>query len=145
MKIYEITESFDSQVQGEIIRATDSLFTTRATINNRIITVRASSYNEGNKKVWEVLFDSTKDGKTTVKKTGDRGEMQVFSFVIETIKELIARYHPDRIEFTSSKADENRTKLYTRMVNKIKLPGYHPAKIVIGNGATDFFTIERIN
>jgi hypothetical protein len=144
MRIYEITESFDSQVQRTIIRATESHFATRATINDRIITVRASSFDEGDQKIWEVLFTSTKDGKTTVKKTGERGELQVFSFVIETIKELIARYQPDRIEFTSSKADENRTKLYNRMANRIKLPGYHPAKVVIGDGTDDYFAIERI-
>ena len=145
MRIWELTESFDSQVQGTVIRATDSLFTTKATINDRIITVRASKYDDGEQTVWEVLFDSTKDGKTTVKKTGDRSELQVFSFVIETIKELISRYQPDRIEFTSSKADENRTRLYARMASRIHLPGYHPAKVVIGDGTDDFFSIERIN
>jgi hypothetical protein len=70
--------------------------------------------------------------------------MQVFSFVIASIKELIARYAPAAIEFASHKADGNRSKLYQRMLGRIRIPGYHLAQANSDpSAADDFFKIVR--
>jgi hypothetical protein len=141
-----VDESFDSQVQGKLVRATDDLFTTKADIGGRTIVFNATSYIAGRAGIfWEVDFsEKTANNGTTFAKTGGGGEMQVFSFVIESIKELIARYKPDAIEFSSHKADGNRSKLYQRMIQRIKIPGYHAKEMVPGE-VDDHFSIIRDN
>jgi hypothetical protein len=148
MRVKEITESFDSNVPYSIVRAGNNLFTTRAEINGRTITFNAAGnydYNGGSSTIWDIEFsEKTSQTGVTFGKTGNGGEMQVFSFVIASIKELIARYHPDVIEFASHKADQNRTKLYSRMASRIKLPGYTDAQLDTNNGsADDFFKFVR--
>lgn len=145
MRLYDISldESFDSDVAGKITRATNNLFTTEATIGDRRIIFNSSAYERGdNDTVWEIEFTEKKPGNTTYGKTGSGGEMQVFSFVINSIKELISRYNPAEIEFGSHKADGNRSALYQRMINRIKIPGYHAADTVSGEH-TDIFRIVR--
>ena len=48
--------------------------------------------------------------------------MQVFSFIIECIKDVIIDYNPDEISFSAEKKDENRGRLYQKLANKI--PGF---------------------
>lgn len=122
---FTLTESFDSQVNGKLIRATPELFTTQALIGDRTITFNAAMSIQNNKTIWEIEFiENALNRGSTYRKTGSGNEMQVFSFVFDSIKELVARYSPDEIEFSSDKSDGNRTKLYTRLANRIKLPGY---------------------
>lgn len=138
-----IIESFDSDVQGSLVRATNDLFTTRATIGNRDIVFNASAYEDkDNARVWEIEFTERSNGNMTYGKSGSGSEMQVFSFVLDSIKELVSRYHPDIIEFGSHKADGNRSSLYKRMAKRIQLPGYHLADIESGE-STDVFRIIR--
>ena len=141
MKIRDIilTEIFDSNVSGNLVRATSDLFTTEATIGNRKIVFNAAEF-DGNK--WEIEFIEKHQGSMSYSKTGSGSEMQVFSFVIESINELISRYHPDEITFSSHKADGNRTDLYKKIVRKIKVSGYHLSEIVAGQHA-DIFRIVR--
>ena len=143
---FSLSESFDSQVQGKLVRATNDLFTTKATIGNRDIIFNATSYASGMganaEESWEIEFTERTPGNITYGKSGSGSEMQVFSFVIESIKELIARYSPDRLVFGSHKEDQNRTSLYKRMAKRIKLPGYHLADIDSDN-YTDLFTIVK--
>jgi len=142
-----ITEVFTSNVSSEVVRATSDLYTTKATIGGRVIVFNASQYDDDEgKSIWEIDFtEYEKDGTgTTFRKTGSGGELQVFSFVIESIKDLIASYHPDQLTFTSHKADDNRTKLYQRMLNRIKVPGYHAAPIDSGE-YDDYFKIVKDN
>jgi hypothetical protein len=140
-----IRESFDSEVPYTVVRAGNDWFTTRANINGRMITFNAASYSTANGYNWEIDFsEKSSQSGTTFAKTGNGGEMQVFSFVIASIKELIARYAPAAIEFASHKADGNRSKLYQRMLSRIPLPGYHVAATANSDeSADDFFRIEK--
>ena len=141
MKIRDIilTEIFDSNVSGNLVRATSDLFTTEAIIGDRKIVFNASEF-DGNK--WEVDFIEKHQGSMSYSKTGSGSEMQVFSFVIDSIKELISRYHPDEISFSAHKAEGNRSSLYKRIVGKVKVPGYHLSEVVSGQHA-DIFHIVR--
>ena len=140
-----LVEVFTSNVPGQVVRATSDLYTTKAIIGGRTIVFNSSQYDDDEgKSGWEINFtEYEKNGTgTTFAKTGSGGELQVFSFVIESIKDLIARYHPDQLTFTSYKADENRTKLYQRMLNRIKVPGYHAAPLESGE-YDDYFKIVK--
>jgi hypothetical protein len=142
-----IIESFNSNVSGQVVRATSDLYTTKATIGGRTIVFNSSQYdNDEGKSVWEIDFTEyeKKGTGTTYKKTGSGSGLQVFSFVVQSIKELIAIYHPDQLTFTSHKADDNRTKLYQRMVSRIKVPGYHAAPVDSGE-YDDYFKIVKDN
>ena len=147
MRANELIEAFTSQVPMQIIRASDDLFTTRAEINGRFISVNCASYEDNvGRKIWEVEF-SEKDKNqvgSTFAKTGSGGEMQVFSFVISSLKELISRYDPDEITFSSYKADGNRTHLYQRMLTKIKIPGYSHSVITDHGTSNDYFSIAKV-
>ena len=144
-----ITEVFTSNVSSEVVRATPDLYTTKATIGGRVIVFNAAQFeNEHGESIWEIDFvEYEKNGiDATFGKTGSGSELQVFSFVIESIKDLIATYHPDELIFTSSKADKNRTKLYQRMMNRVKVPGYHAAPVYVsGEYADDYFKIVKDN
>ena len=142
-----INEVFTSNVSGELVRSTSDLYTTKARIGGRTIVFNAAQYDDDEgKSGWEIDFvEYVRNGLgTTFGKTGSGGELQVFSFVIESIKDLIATYHPDQLTFTSHKADNNRTKLYQRMLNRIKVPGYHAAPVDSGD-YDDYFKIVKDN
>lgn len=132
MKISDITESFDSNVHGKLIKATNNVFSTRAKIGNRDIVFSATSYNPTGDNIWEIEFVEKGIHGSTHGKSGSGNELQVFSFVIESTELLIAKYKPSEIQFTSHKADGNRSSLYTRLVKRIKIPGYHVADIESG-------------
>jgi hypothetical protein len=145
MRLYDINldESFDSDVAGKITRATSNTFTTEATIGDRRIIFNALAYSRGeNDTVWEIEFTEKKPGNITYGKSGSGNEMQVFSFVINSAKELISRYSPAEIEFGSHKADGNRSALYQRLINRVKMPGYHVADTT-SDTHTDVFRIVR--
>jgi len=147
MKIVEITESFTSSVDSTLVRATRDLFTRNAVIGNRSIVFNAARYSSSkhdNADIWEIEFIQKTPGRVSYSKTGAGNEMQVFSFVIECMRELIARYSPSRIEFSSHQDDKNRTRLYAKMLQKIRVNGYTPAEI-FSSGNTDFFALDRID
>lgn len=141
-----IVEAFTSQVPFNVVRATNELFTTKATIGERDIVFNAQGNEEGTQGavVWEVDFYEKTPGNMTFGKTGSGGEMQVFSFVIDSLKELAARYHPDTIRFSSHKADENRTKLYQRMLGKIAPSLGYQLTDVESSGSDDIFVIKKV-
>ena len=143
-----VTEVFTSNVSGELVRATSDLYTTKARIGGRTIVFNAAQFeNDYGESVWEIDFvEYEKNGiGATFGKTGSGSELQVFSFVIESIKDLIATYHPDELIFTSSKADKNRSKLYQRMLNRVKVSGYHAEPIEHGEYYDDYFKIVKDN
>jgi hypothetical protein len=141
-----INEAFDSQVPYNVVRASNDLFTTRATIGDRDVVFNSQGNTEGAQGtvVWEVDFYEKTPGNMTFSKSGSGSELQVFSFVINSLKELAARYHPDTIRFSSHKADENRTKLYQRMLTKIAPGlGYQLTDVESG-GSDDIFVIKKV-
>jgi len=143
-----ITEAFDSIVPYEVTRATNDLFTTRAEINNRNIIFNAQGNDEGNgfesNVVWEVDFYEKTPGNMSFGLTGAGGEMKVFSFIIDSLKELKARYSPETIRFTSHKADGNRTKLYQRMIDKIAPSIGYKLSDIKSSTADDVFVLTSV-
>lgn len=130
MKLSEITESFDSKVPYTVVRASNDSFITKAYIGNRTIMFTANMIETGLDiepiYSWEIEFlEKSTNWDYTYSKTGSGSELQVFSFIIDSIKELIERYRPDEIQFASENTDENRSSVYSRLANKIKIPGYH--------------------
>lgn len=145
MKISDflVTESLDSDVSGTIIRATNDLFTVSANIAGRKIVFNASSYEDDNgATTWEIEFIEKTPGSATYGKSGSGGELKVFSFVITCIKELVSRYRPDVITFSSHKADSNRTSLYSKLMKRVSIPGYVADEVISDNHA-DIFRIVR--
>lgn len=143
MKISDVLfEVFNTDVPGKLVKRTADTFITKAWIGNREI--KFTAY--GNHDEWEIIFtEKTPTGGYTFKKTGSGNELQVFSFVLESLKLFIEMYSPGTITFTSDASDENRTGLYTMMSRKVKIPGY---KVKITNnpgGRFDEFTIYRVD
>jgi hypothetical protein len=141
MKATEIlNEVFDSNVPGKVVKKTASSFITKATIGNRDIKFQAA----GHAGDWEVDFieQSPKRGDT-FGKSGSGNELQVFSFVIESLELFISLYSPAQVMFTSDKSDTNRTKLYKRMSKRVKIPGYHIEIADRGSAGYDIFKIIR--
>lgn len=131
----EVFESFDSNIKAQLIQSAPNLFITRAEIGGRTVEFQASlnvlepmDDIEPPINCAEIIFVERTPGNMTFSKTGSGSEMQVFSFVIESIKELIKRYSPDEISFSADKADGNRGSLYKRMLARIKMPGYAMAE-----------------
>lgn len=123
MKAIEVlNEIFNSDVPGKVTKRTATVFQTRATIGERDIIFDG----EGRDGEWEIAFTENhpKTG-STFGKTGSGNELQVFSFVLESLQLLISVYAPALVEFTSEKSDGNRTQLYSRIAKKVKIPGYH--------------------
>lgn len=129
-----LSEAFDSDVKGKLIKRTNDLFITQATIGNRIIRFQADYYNGE----WGIAFVEKGPKGDTFGKSGSGKEMQVFSFVIESLRLLIAIYTPETIYFTSDKSDTNRSKLYRRIAARIKLPGYH-LEVGASSGYDEFY------
>lgn len=139
-----LPESFDSNIPGTLVRATADTFTKQASIGGRKIVFRAQSYDTGaqSEEAWSVEFIEKMAGSSTFGKTGSGSEMQVFAFVIESVKELVSRYKPAEITFASHKEDGNRSSLYKRMISRISIPGYILSG-VDSDAYTDTFRIVR--
>lgn len=138
MKAIEIlNEVFDSNVQGRMTKRTATMFQTEADIGGRKIVFSAVD----NGQYWEVQFTEKSSKGTTFSKTGSGNEMQVFSFVLESLKLFGSLYNPEEIQFTSDQSDGNRTSLYKRIFKR--MPGY-TMEVIPGSG-TDTFRFVRQN
>ena len=149
MKINEIIcEAFDSDIDYTVVRATNDLFTTKAVINGRTIVFNAQANEEGMEEipeiVWEVDFYEKAPGKMTYGKSGSGGEMRVFSFVLSSLKELAARYSAETIRFSSHRADENRTKLYHRMISRMAPSLGFKLVDVMSSSTDDIFVLKKV-
>ncbi len=112
MKLIEI---FNSKIEPASSSATQRVVKTSATINDRKITVFLTCFGTDN--IWTLSFAEGKD-HDLIHKTGSGGEFQVFSFIKDTLLNFIKSHKPSGIRFTASKADENRGKLYARMLKR---------------------------
>ena len=136
-------ESFDSNVESNTEYASNGIFKKRAIIGDREIFFTANcGYND----TWDIEFSekSLNGNRFEYKfgKTGSGNEMQVFAFVIDSVKELVSRYYPNRIEFSAATEDGSRSSLYSRLLKKIKIPKYHVEDELRLPSATHF-AIER--
>lgn len=148
MKIYElIKESFTSKVPYEVRHESSNLFSTRAEIAGRVIVFTAEAQQVGMESkpeiAWNVDFVERRDGGITFKKTGSGAELQVFSFVLDSIRELIARYSPDLIKFESYKEDGNRSDLYSRMIRRLSTGYGYKLDRIDDNEHNDVFVLRR--
>lgn len=143
VKKLQTDEAFTSNVPYTVVRSTNDLFTTKATIGNRVIVFNAGSNEEGPDIVWEVIFYEKRTGNMTYAKSGAGNEMKVFSFVIRSLEELAARYHPSQIRFSSHRADKNRTSLYQRMISKIAPKLGYQLSDIVSSAADDIFILDR--
>lgn len=127
-----LLELFDSKPAYDVVRADKYKFITKQTINGRKIIFVGDLSDEGadadiefkeiDKSENEKLYHS----KGTYALTGSGGEMQVFSMVGNSIKELVDRYSPTKIFFTAEKEGEGSTKradVYEKLLKKY-LPDY---------------------
>lgn len=137
-----LNEAFDTTISYQVDRATNDEFITSAVIGNREIVYGGEENRDG---VWQIAFLERKisdSSSGTFSKSGSGNEFSVFSFVIESTKQLISRYRPKEIRFTSEKTDENRTSLYTKLLKKFPIEGY--TFVGVNNkGIDDEFIIKR--
>ena len=125
----KLDEVLNSQVPYLVVDNEEHLFSTKAHIGNRDIFFSARKDNKD--PIWSIQFS---EKPTSVKanskthnhfdKTGSGNELQVFSFVTSSIKDFISRYKPTQVNFLSSNADGNRSKLYLRLAKRVQIPGY---------------------
>ena len=150
-----LSEAFDSSVQSEIVSQNSEEFTTSANIGNRTIIFQARNFGKDG---WYISFVEKgpktrtwidkippKTDRESYKATGSGNQMQVFSFVIQSIRTLIESYDPERIVFTSMK-EGNRADLYAKMISRIQVPGYKlNAAATRENSDKKIFVIDKVD
>jgi len=117
-----LSEILNSRVKYTVTKETAKIFATRAEIGGRDIQFLA--VNDGDQG-WSIDFAEVdiKDGKDLGHKYGrtqSGSELQVFSMIIDSLKEFESRYHPTMITFTADKDGDSdtRAKLYRRLADK---------------------------
>lgn len=88
-----------------------------------------ADYNNITETTVDVVFGMEGDNMTSKSRygiTGNGNAMTTFATVIDIIKTYAWRERPH--QFMMSAAEPSRVKLYKRMVNAIKIPGYGPAE-----------------
>lgn len=124
-----VKEALDKPTDWQIVKHEDDRFTASFMSNGRKIIFDAEP-DYRNKDIWEIGFEERKETikfqghqqyNTTIKKSGSGKEFEVFATVKAIIDEFIKLYNPKQIEISSFKGEENRGKLYARMI-KNNLP-----------------------
>jgi hypothetical protein len=124
MKIFEL---LDTKVPYEVVLHTANSFWARSEIGGREIEFRAVKNDEGDG--WEIMFAertpsrTTKDGvhmrpTLSYAATGKGHALTVGTMVVDSLKEFIARYKPQSIDFTAEKSEPAREKIYARAMSK---------------------------
>lgn len=145
MRLYEfLPEAFDTPVQGQVVRATADHFDTRAQIGNELVTFTSHIYTDENQQsVADVLFGVKTGRGVTYGKTGSGNQMAIFTFVLESLGDMAARYQPDVITFDSAQEDRSRTTVYQRLIQRFAPKiGYHLESLTPGSGY-DYFILKR--
>lgn len=151
----ELAEAFDSTVQSQITAQTPQQFQTVAKIGDRVIIFNAVkeeheswgvSFIEKSKKARDITdWIPPKSDRETYKVTGSGNQMQVFSFVIQSIQKFLSLYHPNRMVFTALK-EGNRAVLYGKLLSRVKLSGYKlNAEATRENNDKKIFVIDKVN
>lgn len=141
----KLTEILDSHVRARERVVEPHLFSTMAPIGGRNIYFSAANTNSKDN-IWTIQFsERTAQGLKGVThnygNTGGGHELEVFSFVLNSLRSFTHLYNPDEITFLSSLAD-NRSALYSKLVQKVTLPGYS-FEGVRDVGNFDEFTIVK--
>lgn len=137
-----ISELLNTKCHYSIVRASDDIFKTTAEINGRTIVFTAEAYDDDK---WEIAFSEvSKSGKFTFGLSKSGGELEVFSMVRDSIKELIQRYHPRAFFFTADSGKEDteeknsRAELYKRLSKRFVPSGYTYSVKTISTGCDEF-------
>jgi len=139
-----INEILDRKVKYTVMKDSDSQFKAQAKINGRDIVFYAEETWHG---IWEVAFGEKTDDAfdITYKKTGNGGELEVFSMVKELTLEMIKKHDPKKITFQAAKEENgNRGNLYARLVERFKIPGYKIER-KSGDKRDDFVLTKEAN
>ena len=126
-QVAQLSESFDSKITPHKVVARNSTFRAIATIGPRDIIFRDAEEEPG---TWGVVFTERNEKGETHKVTGSGSQMQVLSFIIDMLKEVIARYAPQILNFTSDEA--SRTKAYDAVIKRLA-KDYDVKKITNGD------------
>jgi hypothetical protein len=146
-----LLELFSGPSDYEVVRADKSKFITRQNIGKRDIIFLADLYDEGDADIEfaEVAKDTPiKDysKKGTYALTGSGDEIKVFAMVAKSIKEMVSRYEPTKINFSAEKdGNGRRPSVYERMLKK-SLPDYEITKYdskVTGKHGAVLFTLYK--
>lgn len=130
-----LAEIGDAKVSYTVKKETSDQFVTVATVGKREVTFSASDDGDGDG--WHVEFSEPgADGRPRFGATGSGSEFKVASFIVASLQDLIGRYSPDKIFFTSEigepddeddedygKVDTTRADVYVRLIQK-KVKGY---------------------
>jgi hypothetical protein len=156
-----LNESFDSNVPITVMIQNRIEYQTSTIISDRKLIFNAAWH--GKHSTWQIAFAEVVDKKygpierigaamsgdksKTYKDisfdiTGSGGQMAVFSFVISSIKQFVNLYHP-RVFFFEAKKQGARADLYSRMVSRIKIPGYELTDIGKEDTNTKYFVIKQ--
>ena len=128
MKLVEIFQSSDHG--GERDRSDSRRFIVKKRIGDRTIHFSAGLIDS----IWEVNFAEEKDdGSITVDKTGSGNEVEVFSFVMNCMRDFIDEHNPKRMVFSATKSEDSRVKLYQRLVNRFA-KDYTLSQTEVGTG-----------
>jgi len=139
----KLNELLDRKVKYHVVEKEHHKFATGAKIGDRTIVFEAQ-YDPA-EHTWEVTFEefSEKNELGSYDVTGSGNELEVFSMIKGSMEEFIGRYTPDQVVFTASKktGKSNRADLYTRLLNRFKIPGYKLFKHDSKTGA--YFKLTR--
>ena len=145
MRLHEfLPEAFDSPVNGQIVRASADHFDTRATVGSETVNFTSHLYTDENQQmVADLLFGVKTNRGITYGKTNTGNQMAIFSFVLESLGDMIARYQPDVITFDSAQEDRSRTQVYQRLIQRFAhRVGYRLESLTKGSGY-DYFVLKR--
>lgn len=115
-----IAEILDSRVDYKIGADDNDEFEVSAEIGKRTIYFYAETPETG---TWEIEFSEKVNDRRVHHLTNSGNEFEVFAFIKKCLQMLIDKKKPKEILFSSSKSEENRTSLYSKLIKK--LPGYN--------------------
>lgn len=131
-----VTETFDSVHRMTLDKNSGHDYIVSSVVDNKKVVFRATrtlSILDGKTPSWEIVFWIVDDkGDDRYDRTGTGNQLKIFSFVIQSLKDFIIDKDPEMIEFSASKADGNRVRLYSKLASKVNSSGYVQAGTVDG-------------
>jgi len=137
-----LREIFDSSVNYKWITNDDKsavaqfVITKPGRLFSKKIKYGFDAFNYGN--AWKIAFYQIVNGQKVYSKTGTGGEKEVFSTVIDIMKDFLGTHQVNSIIFSAE--DSNRQSLYKRLI-KTLLPTWQLHHDVSGN--LGFYQVTR--
>ena len=141
-----LQELLNSKIKYIVTKETAKVFSTQAEIGGR--TIHFEAINDG-EQGWMIDFAEvvTKNNRVghNFGRTGSGSELQVFSMIVDSMKEFEARYNPTMITFTADKDGDSdtRAKLYRRLADKY-FKGWKREEFNHGNTTHFTYTKEEV-